>query len=185
VTWAGRRTVAARWSIALVAVFVSTVAWIARSAAQIYEWRDEQGDRHFTSSLESIPESQRPSAKLLVKARPTPEKAESPPPPPPRREPPEAPQPHAPEPPTETREFEAGWIEGFNAAMEQVAAMCTTRPPAVIEHPVPLSPALLYDPAGLYYRPPHQGTVTVPFDQGRTRGLTRRQQIQERRLTPP
>ncbi len=172
-------------SIALATVLLAAAILAGGALSQIYQWTDENGDRHFTSSLESIPEPQRSKAKLVVEPRPTPARQEASPAAPPRREALPPPQPPPPERTAQAGEFEAGWVEGFHAAMEQASALCAARPPAVIQQPPPLSPAPFYDPSGLYYRPPYQGMVTVPFDQGRTRGLTRRQQIQDRRQIGP
>jgi len=50
--------------VALVAL-VSSPAW-----AQIYEWRDAGGSRHFTNDLEDIPDAQREGARVVVRAAP-------------------------------------------------------------------------------------------------------------------
>src|SRR6185369_626718 len=36
--------------------------------AQIYEWLDQAGDRHFENSLEQVPEAQRAQARAVVSA---------------------------------------------------------------------------------------------------------------------
>ena len=80
--------------------------------------------------------------------------------------------------------FGAGWEAGYRAAADeapecpaepQVVAL-ESRPPVVISVPVPF-----YDPSGAYYRSPYNGLLTVPFDDGASRGLTGRGQIMQRR----
>lgn len=42
----------------------------APATAQIYEWRDSSGDRHFTNDLEDVPEALRDEARIVVRASP-------------------------------------------------------------------------------------------------------------------
>jgi hypothetical protein len=76
--------------------------------------------------------------------------------------------------------FGAGWDAGYRAA-QQEQPICPAEPEVVVLE----SPAVInvprYDPTGAYYVSPYEGTVSVPFDGGRSFGLTRRQQIQEQR----
>ncbi len=97
------------------------------------------------------------------------------------------------------RAFDSGWARGFQAGLEQCRSICPTEQPVYVLPPPPYIPAAppyipaappydpylsgvpLYDPYGEYYVSPYQGTVTAPFDGGRSRGMTLRQQQQERR----
>ncbi len=50
-------------------VFAVLVVVVPRVvAAQIYEWRDDSGARHFTNEIEDVPESQREGARVIVRA---------------------------------------------------------------------------------------------------------------------
>lgn len=155
---------------------------IARSdlaSAEIYEWDDGNG-RHFADSLEAIPKDYRAQARLIVK-----EGNSAPAPPAP-----------APAPAVDTaaeREeqantafasgwdtgFEAGWAAGVQAAAAEQPE-CPIEPQVIVLQSAP--PVTLnvpaYDPTGAFYRSPYAGTVTVPFDGGRSFGLTRREQMQ-------
>lgn len=167
---------------------------------QIYEWRDEQGTRHFTNSVDALPRPAQQKAQVFVESAPmTPADGEAPmslagvPVTSEVREgeigePGEGATP----PPAPDDPYERGWREGFAAGvgerldrlerkLEQEEDVTTSpAPPAppvvVIEIP---RQERFYDPSGLYYRPPSTG-VKVPFDRGRTRGRTRRQEIQDR-----
>jgi hypothetical protein len=150
-------------------------------SAEIYEWVDGAGDRHFDTSLEQVPEEARAQARIVVgavtpgtadgvssaststAAEPTPEKNQR------------------------DDSFESGWDAGFRAGWEtgyRTAAeeqpVCPaepgivaleSQPPVVVNVPP-------YDPSGAYYRNPYGGLLTVPFDDGASRGLTSRNQIQ-------
>jgi hypothetical protein len=143
--------------------------------AEIYEWDDGNG-RHYADSLEAIPKDSRAQARLVVKEEP--------------------PAPAPPEPATDQaaqREeqasnsfasgwdtgFEAGWQAGLQAAVAEQPE-CPIEPEVVVLQSAP--PVTLnvpaYDPTGAFYRSPYAGTVTVPFDGGRSFGLTRREQMQ-------
>jgi hypothetical protein len=60
--------------VLLTIVFLLSAA--APAGAQIYEWRDASGDRHFTNDLEDVPEALRADARVVVRARPEPALAE-------------------------------------------------------------------------------------------------------------
>jgi hypothetical protein len=151
-------------------------------SAQIYEWVDAAGDRHFETSLEQVPEEERAQARIVVGAG-TPRTADG------------ASAAITPaQPNTDERarddSFESGWDAGFRAGWETgyrtaaeeqpvcpaepAAVVLESRPPVVVNVP-------RYDPSGAYYRSPYGGLLTVPFDDGASRGLTTRNQIQERR----
>lgn len=155
----------------LVALLLTARAEFAR--AEIYEWSDSNG-RHFADSLETIPKDARPQARLVVK-EPAPAPAEPAP----------APDEAAPRADTENA-FASGWDTGFEAgwaaALQAAAAQqpeCRVEPEVIVlqsQPPVLNFPA--YDPTGASYQTPYAGTVSVPFDHGRSRGLTRREQMQ-------
>jgi len=57
--------------MSLLRVVIALVALGSSSAwAQIYEWRDAGGSRHFTNDVEDIPETQRDEARVVVRAAP-------------------------------------------------------------------------------------------------------------------
>jgi hypothetical protein len=151
-------------------------------SAQIYEWVDAAGDRHFATSLEQVPEEVRAQARTVVAAG-TPSTADGAS---------AAMTAGKPNPDQSERDdsFESGWDAGFRAGYdagyrtaaeeqpvcpaEPEAVVLESRPPVVVNVP-------LYDPSGAYYRSPYDSSLTVPFDDGASRGLTSRNLIQERR----
>jgi hypothetical protein len=150
-----------------------------RAHGQIYEWEDASG-RHFANSLSAIPKEARSTARLTVKRNPTPESS-SEPDTSPRAESAEKTQEE------ETTPFASGWDLGFQAgwdAATRAAAeeqpVCSAEPEVIVLQTQPPASFNLprYDPTGSYYRTPYAGTVTVPFDGGRSRGLTLREQTQ-------
>jgi len=52
-----------RCTVAMLAV----LAWAAVAAAQIYEWRDADGARHFTTDVEDLPAEQRQNPRVVVR----------------------------------------------------------------------------------------------------------------------
>jgi len=153
--------------------------------AQINEWLDQAGDRHFENSLEQVPEAQRAQARAVVSAaitgsasRPTDESV-----------------------PTDTQAnnnvnaaddaFADGWDAGFRAGWEtgyrvgaDEAPECPAQPvvlqsqsPVVVNVPPPEP----FDPSGAYYQPPYYGSVGIPFDDGSSRGFNNRTRMQELR----
>jgi hypothetical protein len=156
----------------LVAVFC--IIGVDRTSAEVYEWSDANG-RHYSDSLEAIPKDLRPQARLMIKetspapaAPPTPVSAAT----------------NEPEEPTTFASgwdsgFEAGWAAGFQAASNQ-QPVCTAEPEIIVLQSAP--PVTLTEPRyssyGGYYVSPYEGTVTQPFDGGRSFGLTRREQMQ-------
>jgi len=151
--------------------------------AEIYEWTDDSGARHFDTSLQRVPEERRDEARVVVGAV-TPGSVAAPA------------DAGAPNPPSNADQnahddafasgwdagFRAGWESGYRASAEnqpECAAqpgvvVMESRPPVVVNVPS-------YDPSGLYYRPPYNGVVTMPFDDGGSFGLTSRNQIQAQR----
>jgi len=148
--------------------------------AQIYEAIDATGTRHFTNLLCSLPEAARAGARVLVDAAPL-SKADEDASVSAEDAPSNGTAEDVPESQRSIAEaFQAGWSGGFGAG--QQAAVVPPHPPVVI---VPSPPPVVvsnapYDPAGLYYQSPYSGTITTPFDGGRSRGLTRRQQLEDR-----
>ena len=153
----------------------------ARISGEIYEWNDEAGDRHFSTSLDQVPEGYRSQARVLVRvssssntdtaggSAPTPGADES----------------------AHADLYQSGWDAGFQAGWDagyrasaaeqpvctaepQVVVLQSQTPPVVVSMPS-------YDPSGVYYRSPYDGQLTQPFDNGVTFGLTTRGQIQQMR----
>ena len=160
---------------------------ILTTDAQIYEWVDDDDNRHYVTSLDRVPENARAKASLFVKEGATPvtggEASTS--------AGGEAEPGAVPSATTEVDgpdSFASGWDAGFRAGWDagyrygsDEEPICPAEPEVVVlESPVVVD-VPRYDPTGAYYVSPYEGTVTVPFDGGRSRGLTRRQQIQEQR----
>ncbi len=158
-------------------ITMAALARVARVDAQIYEWVDDTNDRHYVSSLDSVPEAARAKARLLVREA-TP------------REDSEVSKSNGGDVdsgvdrPRAGDRFESGWDLGFRTGWEaghragvDEQPVCPAQAPEVVfqSSPPVLVNVPLYDPSGLYYRSPYQGTLTVPFDGGRSRGLTMRQ----------
>jgi hypothetical protein len=171
--------------LAIAALLVAVADRSQRVSAQVYEWVDEAGDRHFDTSLDEVPEALRDQARVVVREEPPAPADEAPPE---DASPPAQPNEENPL----DQSFDAGWDAGFGAGWEagyraaadeapecaaepQVVAL-ESRPPVVISVPVPF-----YDPSGAYYRSPYNGLLTVPFDDGASRGLTGRSQIMQQR----
>lgn len=167
-------------SMLLLAVLLMT--YPRASHAQIYEWVDEaSGEQHYTNSLQRVPEAARSKARLFVKEAPM-SKLED-----------EAPMskveesdetgPGAAGEDALAAAYQEGVEAGYRAARaEQLPAAPAEPPVVVLDTPPPVVVTIpRYDPSGLYYLPPYEGRMSVPFDGGRTRGLTHRQHLQEQR----
>lgn len=167
-------------SMLLLAVLLMTCPRASR--AQVYEWVDEQsGAHHYTNSLQNVPEAVRSKARLFVKEAPM-SKLED-----------EVPMSKVEEPdeigPTAEDEdvlaaaYREGVEAGYRAARAEQPPAAPAEPPVVVlDTPPPVVVTIpRYDPSGLYYLPPSEGRMSVPFDGGRTRGLTHRQHLQEQR----
>jgi hypothetical protein len=159
------------------AILLLAVLGVEASSAQIYEWTDEAGDSHYDSSLELIPEDRRAQARLFVPAS----------------------QPAAPSEPAQSENdqdaaaaddlaaewdagFDAGWVAGYRAAVEEAPECPVVPEPVVLESRPPVVISVPFaDPSGAYYRSPYGNMITVPFDDGASRGLTGRSQIQQQR----
>jgi len=151
--------------------------------AQIYEWVDDAGDRHFDNSLEQVPEAHRAEAHVVLPAAP-PGAAET------------NPDTSAATPAGSNADqgqrdnsYESGWDVGYNAGWEagyraaaDEAPVCTSQPPTVVlqSQPPVVVNVPTYDPSGAYYRP-YDNSVAMGFDDGASTGLTTRNQIQQQR----
>ncbi|GIW40005.1 MAG: hypothetical protein KatS3mg076_0582 [Candidatus Binatia bacterium] len=139
--------------------------------AHIYEWRDAQGVRHYTNSVEAVPEDRRETVRLVVEEkppgkRPAPEAAHEPPAPGPV---PAAAAPLDPE--RIERAYVQGWLEGLLVA-ERLAA--ETRG---VDLRLRVSNLAVAPPSHVpvFVEP----LVTTSFDRGRSRHLTLRLLLQE------
>ena len=168
------------WAFAALAV--STVA--APGSSQIYEWVAPDGTRHFTTSMDHVPEQGRADARVYVEAGPMSTIED------------ESPMSTIDEPVAAAGEsadldedadrdmdeegerlaFEDGMVQGLAAGFAQ---RVDEPPVVVVQSPAPVVIVQRDDPSGQYFIPPLQGTLSVPFDGGRSRGLTRRQLLQE------
>lgn len=182
-----------RMVMCLVAV-VSLTGRIEPAAAQIYEWVDDANSHHFATSLESVPPEARSRAQIVVEeAAPKTSDVVSPS----SASTPSEADGSAGVAPTTQRDkeasasfetgwdvgFGAGWDAGFRAAAEQ-QPLCPAEPEIIVlesRPPAVVNARPYYDPAGIYYRPSYEGSMTVPFDGGRSRGLTNRQHLKEQR----
>jgi hypothetical protein len=168
----------------VVALLVALPSASEKVSAQIYEWVDAGGDRHFETSLKNVPEEQRSQARIVVNASATNSAAGT-------GEGTSAPADTEPSKDDTARvdPFESGWDAGFRAGWDagyrsavdeqpecpaQPVVVMESRPPVVISVPS-------YDPTGAYYQPPFDGTLAVPFDDGASRGFTSRGMMQQRR----
>jgi hypothetical protein len=181
------------WKSAVVIGIAAFVWWAggARPAsAQIYEWRDAVNDRHFSTSLDDVPDDMRASAKLVVDGPRAETSAEAMTPMTEPTEPDDTAQASDASDDKAAEPLASGWDAGFDAGWE--AAMraaadqqpeCSTEPQVVVlqSQPPVVVGVPAYDPTGAYYQSPYQGTVTVPFDDGASRGLTRRELVQQAR----
>jgi hypothetical protein len=154
-------------------------------AAEIYEWVDDANNRHYANSLDSVPPEMRAKARLVLKEATPPAGAEV------STSNGGASERGVDQPPAGDSYasgwdlgFRAGWEAGYRAGV-QVQPVCPAQPPPIVleSGPPVIVNVPLDDPTGLYYRSPYDGTLTVPFDAGRSRGLTLRE-LQEQRGGP-
>src|SRR5262245_30959604 len=167
-----------------VALLVALSSASERVSAQIYEWVDSVGDRHFATSLREVPEEQRSQARIVVNGSASSSDGGA-------AEGKSAPADAEPNKGDTARvdPFESGWDAGFRAGWDagyragvdeqpewpaQPVVVMESRPPVVISVPS-------YDPSGAYYQPPFDGRLAMPFDDGASRGFTSRGSMQQRR----
>jgi hypothetical protein len=171
--------------VAPAAALTLLLGGFASADAQIYEWLDQAKGRHFANSLERVPPEARGSAKVVVSSVSTQRAGETP-----ADESESSETDRSDDTDLEEEVFEtawdegflAGWDAGFRAANEEqlasppepVIVLVDDQPPVAVNLP-------RYDPTGAYYLSPYSMTVTVPFDDGASRGLTRRQLAQDLR----
>jgi len=155
-----------------------------RLSGQVYEWVDATGDRHFETSLDQVPPEQLPQARVVVSAHPS-SGADSAPDT-------NAAAPAQPDDEQRARDdsfasgwdagFRAGWDAGYRASADE-QPVCSDQPNLVVleSRPPVVVNAPTFDSTGVFYRPPFDGSLTVPFDDGASFGLTGRSQMQQRR----
>jgi hypothetical protein len=155
------------------------------AGAQVYEWRDPSGSRHFTNDLEGIPDAQREGARVVVRAEPV------------RQADPAATDADAEESPRERRRRERReryarepvrsaqvvYDNSFRFQRPQAAVpdvyVNIEGPLAVsqvVVPPAPPVPVFLQDP---YYDPYYEPLVSTSFDRGRYRHRTVRMRLQD------
>jgi hypothetical protein len=153
----------------VIALAVCACAGAAR--AEIYEWRDSSGTRHFTNNRESVPPEHREAARVVLV------------------EPPSAPQAALPEAPVEPapreaqvvydelalqRAYEAGVRDGIGLAAPPEPAET-----AGVQIQGPLAVANANNVDAGWGVPYYQPFVTSSFDRGRSRHLTLRMLLQD------
>jgi hypothetical protein len=147
--------------------------------AQIYEWADDANHRHYANSLDLVPTAARTTARLVVReATPPADAAVSTS----NGDEDDRRQDQPPEDPFASSwdmGFRAGWEAGYRTGVAE-QPVCPAQPPVIVleSNPPMIVDVPRYDPYGLYYRSPYQGTLTVAFDGGRSRGLTLRQLVE-------
>jgi Domain of unknown function (DUF4124) len=157
----------ARWILVLALIVLA-----GEARAEIYEWRDSSGSRHFTNNKESLPLEQRAAARVFV--------AEPPP-----SSPVAAAEPAAAEAPREAQVVydELATRRAYAAGLRDGLALVSgTQPPATagvqINGPLAIASARTADSA--YGVPLSYGPfVTSSFDRGRSRHLTLRMLLQD------
>jgi hypothetical protein len=159
--------------------FLTIAALLATAngvAADIYEWVDDANNRHYANSLDSVPAEVRTKARIV--ARETTPQAGA-----------EVSTSNGGEgdrpldqPPTGDSfasgwdmGFRAGWEAGYRTGVAEQPVCPAQSSPIVLQSPPVIVDVPRDDPSGLYYSSPYQGTLTMPFDAGRSRGLTVRQ----------
>ncbi len=143
--------------------------------AQIYEWRDATGARHFTNRMDTVPAEQQPATRVLV--------AES------RKLAPEA-EPPAAAPPVEPRRqaeviydysslrdaYAAGLRDGLALAGGGAGEAGEVMDRVAIHGPLAVASARVQEP---FFYPSYHPFVTTSFDRGRSRHLTLRMLLQD------
>ncbi len=142
--------------------------------AQIYEWRDSSGSRHFTNNRDGLPVDQRESARVVVaELTSAPGEQVSPaveaaPEQPPRQ--------------AEVVYDYSNWNAGYAAGVRDGMALtsCGSRCGGVIINgPLAVARAHTADAPRVHSYPYHYPLVTTSFDRGRSRHLTLRMLLQE------
>jgi hypothetical protein len=174
------------FAILSVAVLVLGLAPSAR--AQVYEWVDEAGDRNYVNSLDQVPQEKRSSAKVVVGGA-TKGADETAPSTTTNQGAPDRNNGETQRNDADNERYASGWDAGFAAGFDagtraavQEQPVCAAEPAVVVLESRPPSVLLNvppFDPTGAYYRP--NGSVSVGFDDGASRGLTHRERDQKLR----
>jgi hypothetical protein len=154
-----------------VAVLFAAIA----SRADIYEWRDADGNRHFTNNMVNVPEGNQSSAKVIVTgvpSSPSPELAHVP-----------AVSAEAPQQPVviyDNPQRPDAYAEGLRDGVVMAHLLAQSGGGGVyIQGPLAVanaSPSLGYSP---WLYPPYYPLVTTSFDRGRSRHMTLRMLLQD------
>jgi hypothetical protein len=149
----------------------------SRAGAEIYEWRDASGDRHFTNNREAVPADRQEGSRVLVV-----ERAAAP-----AVEPLVQPAPPAQAEPVEERraqvvydrtDVEDAYAAGLRDAIAMTERESYSASPAVqIQGPLAVANANV--DAGYPDYAPYYPLVTTSFDRGRSRHLTLRMLLQD------
>lgn len=157
---------------------IAAVTLLAAAArAEVYEWRDPSGARHFTNSKQGVPEEYQATARVIVA----------------ERERPAAPTAAAPAPPapeqaqvaSDAGSWTAGYAAGLRAATEVGGGGGGAGGGVQIYGPLAVASARTPEgyggyPAALYPRWPwYYPFVTTSFDRGRSRHETLRMLLQD------
>jgi hypothetical protein len=163
-----------RW-LAIAAVVVLTGT---RAHADIYEWRDASGARHFTNSKQGVPPAYQDSARILLadwqSAAPAPAVVAATAPPP-------APQVEI---VSDARGWDDGYVAGLQAGMNAGGGGGGSGGTVQINGPLAVATSRASEslPAygdGLYPGPWYYPFVTTSFDRGRSRHQTLRMLLQD------
>ncbi len=155
------------------------------ASAEIYEWRDADGNRHFTNSMSQVPSEQQGGVRVVVAERPelATEKApsqEAPPCAPPAAQQPQPAQAQA------IYDY-SGYRQAYAAGIEDAVAMLGNERPAGRSGAVQINGPLAVNntsAGGIGYGgfgafPWYYPFVTTGFDRGRSRFLTMRLLLQD------
>ncbi len=166
-----------RWRSLAVAVGLLLTAGVAR--AEIYEWTDAAGARHFTNVKEALPADQRDTARVLISE---PEMPAAP------SAPMAAPSSSAPPAEAEVVYDRAGWQQMYAAGVRAGLALADGAAGSggggvQINGPLAVASARseASRPSGypFPYYPDYYPFVTTSFDRGRSRHLTLRMLLQD------
>ncbi|MGH3430174.1 MAG: DUF4124 domain-containing protein [Mycobacteriales bacterium] len=162
-------------------ISVLVIVLIAAAArAEVYEWRDGDGSRHFTNSLQGVPAEYQNAATVFVAEWTHPASSTATAPAPAPAAPPSA----APTSVDVTAAWNEAYAAGLRAATEIGGAgaggdMQINEPLAIANAPES-QPSYGYPPYAFYPPSPwYYPLVTVGFDRGRSRGLTVRRSLKD------
>jgi hypothetical protein len=162
------------------AVVLAIVLWALGAAARadIYEWRDANGNRHFTNLLINVPTAQQPDARVVVTATAPSELSEE-----------TAPPAAAPRAQAQVVYDYSRQPDPYTQGVEDGIALARSVAPAdhgdvYINGPLAVAnadPYVAVTTPHSYYYPGYPGypLVTTSFDRGRSRHLTLRMLLQD------